>query len=185
VIVVRLFAHDAPKTVENFVGLATGEKEWTHPATGEKRKGMPLYDGTIFHRCIKDFMVQGGDPLGRGTGGPGFKFETARDFARAYREGRTSPLQVAERVLERTRESDERDPAMRLFIAQQRDDVLVQAHAATERWQHGKPRSPLERLPPRSVSARTIKSHRSSSAHFTMAIPGSPTPTRSRWTMPT
>jgi Asp-tRNA(Asn)/Glu-tRNA(Gln) amidotransferase A subunit family amidase len=79
--------------------------------------------------------------------GPGFRFETARDFARAYREGRTSPLQVAERVLERTRESEERDPAMRLFIAQQRDDVLAQAHAATERWQHGKPLSPLDGVP--------------------------------------
>ncbi len=74
-IVIRLFAKDAPKTVENFVGLASGEKEWTHPATGEKQKGVPLYDGTIFHRCIKEFMVQGGDPLGRGTGGPGYKFE--------------------------------------------------------------------------------------------------------------
>jgi Asp-tRNA(Asn)/Glu-tRNA(Gln) amidotransferase A subunit family amidase len=79
--------------------------------------------------------------------GPGFRFETARDFARAYREGRTSPLQVAEKVLERARESDERDPAMRLFIAQQRDDVLAQAHEATERWQHGKPLSPLDGVP--------------------------------------
>jgi peptidyl-prolyl cis-trans isomerase A (cyclophilin A) len=74
-IVVKLFAKDAPKTVENFVGLATGEKTWTDPATGESKQGVPLYDGTIFHRCIKDFMVQGGDPLGRGTGGPGYKFE--------------------------------------------------------------------------------------------------------------
>jgi peptidyl-prolyl cis-trans isomerase A (cyclophilin A) len=74
-IVVRLFAKDAPKTVENFVGLATGEKEWTHPATGERHRDKPLYDGTVFHRCIKDFMIQGGDPLGRGTGGPGYKFE--------------------------------------------------------------------------------------------------------------
>ncbi|HVE81588.1 MAG TPA: peptidylprolyl isomerase [Myxococcales bacterium] len=74
-IVVRLFSKDAPKTVENFVGLATGEKPWTHPGTGEPMEGKPLYDGTIFHRCIKDFMVQGGDPLGRGTGGPGYKFE--------------------------------------------------------------------------------------------------------------
>ncbi len=74
-IVVRLFAKDAPKTVENFVGLATGEKPWTDPSSGETKKGVPLYDGTLFHRCIKDFMVQGGDPLGRGTGGPGFNFE--------------------------------------------------------------------------------------------------------------
>ncbi len=74
-IVVKLFAKDAPKTVENFVGLATGEKDWTHPATGEKHSGKPLYDGTIFHRCIANFMVQGGDPLGKGFGGPGYKFE--------------------------------------------------------------------------------------------------------------
>lgn len=72
---IRLFTRDAPKTIENFVGLATGEKEWTDPASGEKKVNTPLYDGTIFHRCIKDFMVQGGDPLGRGTGGPGFRFE--------------------------------------------------------------------------------------------------------------
>jgi peptidyl-prolyl cis-trans isomerase A (cyclophilin A) len=74
-IVVRLLSKQAPKTVENFVGLATGEKEWTHPGTHEAGKGIPLYDGTIFHRCIADFMVQGGDPLGRGTGGPGYQFE--------------------------------------------------------------------------------------------------------------
>jgi peptidyl-prolyl cis-trans isomerase A (cyclophilin A) len=73
-VVVRLFSKDAPKTVENFVGLATGEKDWTDPATREKKTGTPLYDGTIFHRCIADFMVQGGDPLGRGTGGPGYQF---------------------------------------------------------------------------------------------------------------
>jgi peptidyl-prolyl cis-trans isomerase A (cyclophilin A) len=82
-IVVRLFPKDAPKTVENFVGLATGEKQWTHPATGETQK-TPLYDGTIFHRCIKDFMVQGGDPLGRGTGGPGYKFEDEFQSGRRF-----------------------------------------------------------------------------------------------------
>jgi peptidyl-prolyl cis-trans isomerase A (cyclophilin A) len=74
-IAVRLFTQDAPKTVENFVGLATGEKDSTHPGTREKKVGVPLYDGTIFHRCIGDFMVQGGDPLGQGYGGPGYKFE--------------------------------------------------------------------------------------------------------------
>jgi peptidyl-prolyl cis-trans isomerase A (cyclophilin A) len=73
-IVVKLFPKDAPKTVENFVGLATGEKEWTDPNTQEKTT-RPLYDGTVFHRCIADFMVQGGDPLGQGIGGPGYKFE--------------------------------------------------------------------------------------------------------------
>jgi len=83
-IVVKLFSKDAPKTVENFVGLATGEKEWTHPATGEVKKGTPLYDGTIFHRCIREFMVQGGDPLGRGTGGPGYKFEDEFQSGRRF-----------------------------------------------------------------------------------------------------
>ena len=74
-IVVKLYSAAAPKTVENFVGLATGEKTWTHPKTNEKQEGVPLYDGTIFHRCIPNFMVQGGDPLGQGYGGPGYKFE--------------------------------------------------------------------------------------------------------------
>ena len=83
-ITVRLFPKDAPKTVENFVGLATGEKPWTHPATGEAKKSVPLYDGTIFHRCITNFMVQGGDPLGRGTGGPGFKFEDEFQSGRKF-----------------------------------------------------------------------------------------------------
>ncbi|HMK74362.1 MAG TPA: peptidylprolyl isomerase [Myxococcaceae bacterium] len=86
-VVVKLFAKDAPKTVENFVGLATGEKGWTHPGTREKKTGTPLYDGTIFHRCIAQFMIQGGDPIGRGTGGPGYQFEdefqSGRKFDRA------------------------------------------------------------------------------------------------------
>ena len=71
---VRLLPKEAPKTVANFVGLATGTKEWTDPKTGQKVK-RPLYDGTIFHRVIPEFMIQGGDPLGRGIGGPGYKFE--------------------------------------------------------------------------------------------------------------
>jgi peptidyl-prolyl cis-trans isomerase A (cyclophilin A) len=70
---VELFENQAPKTVKNFVGLATGEIEWTNPATGQKTTD-PLYDGVIFHRVIPQFMIQGGDPLGRGTGGPGYKF---------------------------------------------------------------------------------------------------------------
>jgi peptidyl-prolyl cis-trans isomerase A (cyclophilin A) len=69
-----LYPQQAPKTVENFVGLAKGEKEWTDPRSGENAK-KALYDGTIFHRVIPDFMVQGGDPLGLGIGGPGYKFE--------------------------------------------------------------------------------------------------------------
>jgi peptidyl-prolyl cis-trans isomerase A (cyclophilin A) len=83
-VVVKLFTKDAPKTVENFVGLATGEKEWTHPGTRQKQAGVPLYDGTLFHRCIADFMVQGGDPLGRGTGGPGYQFEDEFQSGRRF-----------------------------------------------------------------------------------------------------
>jgi peptidyl-prolyl cis-trans isomerase A (cyclophilin A) len=73
-IVVRLYEDKAPRTVENFVGLATGTKEWTDPKTGKKVK-RPLYNGTIFHRVIPNFMIQGGDPLGTGRGGPGYKFD--------------------------------------------------------------------------------------------------------------
>ena len=82
-IVCELYDDDAPGTVENFVGLATGTKEWTDPKTGEKVKGKPFYDGLRFHRVIDDFMIQGGDPFSRyddmkarwGTGGPGFKIK--------------------------------------------------------------------------------------------------------------
>ena len=70
---IRLLPFHAPKTVRNFVELARGEREWTHPATGETSTA-PLYDGTVFHRVIKGFMIQGGDPLGNGTGGPGYEF---------------------------------------------------------------------------------------------------------------
>lgn len=73
-LVVELFWEKAPVTVLNFVQLAEGQKEWTDPRTNEKSK-KPLYNGTIFHRVIPDFMIQGGDPLGQGTGGPGFRFE--------------------------------------------------------------------------------------------------------------
>ena len=70
----KLYGHHAPKTVNNFVGLATGEIEWTHPATG-KSTTEPLYNGVVFHRIIPGFMIQGGDPLGQGTGGPGYRFD--------------------------------------------------------------------------------------------------------------
>ncbi len=73
-IVVKLLAEKAPKTVENFLGLAEGTKEWKDPKSGQAMK-KPLYDGTVFHRVIPQFMIQGGDPLGTGTGGPGYKFE--------------------------------------------------------------------------------------------------------------
>jgi peptidyl-prolyl cis-trans isomerase A (cyclophilin A) len=72
-IVIELFTNQAPKTVKNFVDLATGAKEWTDPNIGEKVK-TKLYDGTIFHRVIPGFMIQGGDPLGSGMGGPGYNF---------------------------------------------------------------------------------------------------------------
>jgi peptidyl-prolyl cis-trans isomerase A (cyclophilin A) len=71
---VNLFGNHAPITVDNFVGLATGAKEWKHPRTGEVST-KPLYDGVIFHRIIKEFMLQGGDPLGQGIGGPGYQFD--------------------------------------------------------------------------------------------------------------
>jgi len=70
---INLMPNHAPKTVANFVELATGAREWTDPQTREKTN-RPLYDGTIFHRVIDNFMIQGGDPLGRGTGGPGYNF---------------------------------------------------------------------------------------------------------------
>ena len=72
-IVLRLYPDHAPKTVRNFVELAEGSREWTDPRTGRASKDK-LYDGTIFHRVIPGFMIQGGDPLGTGTGGPGYKF---------------------------------------------------------------------------------------------------------------
>ena len=73
-IVVRLFENDAPVTVKNFIDLAEGSREWTHPTTRAK-SSTPLYNGTIFHRVIPDFMVQGGDPTGTGMGGPGYQFQ--------------------------------------------------------------------------------------------------------------
>jgi peptidyl-prolyl cis-trans isomerase A (cyclophilin A) len=72
-IVINLFPNHAPNTVANFVGLATGCKEYTDPRTGKKTTGK-FYDGLVFHRVIEGFMIQGGDPLGVGTGGPGYKF---------------------------------------------------------------------------------------------------------------
>ena len=73
-ITVRLFESDAPVTVKNFIELAEGKREWTHPATRTKSQDK-LYNGTIFHRVIPDFMIQGGDPAGTGMGGPGYRFQ--------------------------------------------------------------------------------------------------------------
>ncbi|MEU3352085.1 peptidylprolyl isomerase [Streptomyces sp. NPDC037389] len=71
---IRLLPNHAPQTVKNFVELANGEREWVNPETGAKTKDK-LYDGTVFHRVISGFMIQGGDPLGNGTGGPGYQFK--------------------------------------------------------------------------------------------------------------
>ena len=82
-IVAELWDDEAPETVANFVGLATGEKEWTDPKTGQKNKGKPYFDGLRFHRVVNNFVIQGGDPYTRyddmrgkwGTGGPGYKIK--------------------------------------------------------------------------------------------------------------
>jgi peptidyl-prolyl cis-trans isomerase A (cyclophilin A) len=70
-----LFEKETPITVENFIGLASGTKDWKNPVSGASKKGVPLYDGTIFHRVIPEFMIQGGDPAGNGSGDPGYKFK--------------------------------------------------------------------------------------------------------------
>ncbi|MQA30622.1 MAG: peptidylprolyl isomerase [Luteitalea sp.] len=89
---VRLFEDEVPQTVANFVGLVEGTKEWTDPKTGQKVK-RPYYDGLIFHRVIAGFMIQGGDPLGTGTGGPGYKF--ADEFHPKLRHTKSGLLSMA------------------------------------------------------------------------------------------
>ena len=83
-----LFKDKAPMTVENFIGLATGKKDWTNPVSRAKKTNTPLYDGTIFHRVIPDFMIQGGDPAGNGTGDPGYKFNDEFSDLKFDRPGR-------------------------------------------------------------------------------------------------
>ena len=89
---IRLFDQEAPNTVANFVGLAEGTKEWTDPRTGAKVT-QPYYDGIIFHRIIDGFMIQGGDPLGQGIGGPGYKF--ADEFHSSLRHRKAGILSMA------------------------------------------------------------------------------------------
>ena len=90
----RLFAEETPKTVANFTGLAEGSKEWSDPRTNRKTTAR-YFDGTIFHRVIDGFMIQGGDPLGRGTGGPGYTFED--EFSPKLRHDRPGLLSMANR----------------------------------------------------------------------------------------
>lgn len=71
----KLFEKETPETVANFIGLASGTKDWKNPVSGATKHGVPLYDGTIFHRVIPNFMIQGGDPAGNGSGDPGYKFK--------------------------------------------------------------------------------------------------------------
>ena len=90
----RLFDAEAPRTVANFVGLAEGTKEWTDPRKGSKVK-QPYYNGTVFHRVIEGFMIQGGDPLGQGTGGPGYTFND--EFSPKRRHDKAGVLSMANR----------------------------------------------------------------------------------------
>ena len=90
----RLFDAETPNTVANFTGLAEGTKEWTDPRSGRKVK-QPYYDGTVFHRVIDGFMIQGGDPLGQGTGGPGYTF--ADEFHPTLRHDKAGVLSMANR----------------------------------------------------------------------------------------
>jgi peptidyl-prolyl cis-trans isomerase A (cyclophilin A) len=90
--VCKLFEKEAPKTVANFVGLAEGSKEFTDPKTGQKAK-RAFYDGLTFHRVIPSFMIQGGCPLGTGTGGPGYRFED--EFHKSLRHDKPGKLSMA------------------------------------------------------------------------------------------
>jgi peptidyl-prolyl cis-trans isomerase A (cyclophilin A) len=90
----RLFDAETPNTVANFTGLADGSKEWTDPRSGQRVKH-PYFNGTIFHRVIADFMIQGGDPLGQGTGGPGYNF--ADEFHATLRHSKPGILSMANR----------------------------------------------------------------------------------------
>ena len=88
-----LFEKETPVTVENFIGLATGKKDWKNPASGVTKHNTPLYDGTIFHRVIPEFMIQGGDPLGTGTGDPGYRFQD--EFVETLKFDRPGRLAMA------------------------------------------------------------------------------------------
>jgi peptidyl-prolyl cis-trans isomerase A (cyclophilin A) len=90
----KLFDAETPNTVANFTGLAEGSKEWTDPRSGQRVK-QPYFNGTVFHRVIADFMIQGGDPLGQGTGGPGYNFND--EFHPKLRHSKAGILSMANR----------------------------------------------------------------------------------------
>jgi peptidyl-prolyl cis-trans isomerase B (cyclophilin B) len=109
-IVCRLFEKDAPKTVANFVDLAEGKREWTHPST-RKKSNDRLYDGTVLHRVIPDFMIQGGDPQGTGIGGPGYSIKG--EFSS---NGVTNDLKHTEGVISMARSMDPDSAGSQFFI---------------------------------------------------------------------
>jgi len=92
---VELYGDRAPRTVENFVGLSTGDRTWTDPETGEEVDGQPLYDDILFHRVIDGFMIQTGDPTGTGRGGPGYTFDD--EFHEELRHDEAGTLSMANR----------------------------------------------------------------------------------------
>ena len=107
---IELFPHHAPKTVENFVGLAEGSKEFSDPETGEKVT-RPFYDGVVFHRIISGFMIQGGCPLGTGTGGPGWHIKG--EFAA---NGVPNPIKHTRGVISMARAMDPNSAGSQFFI---------------------------------------------------------------------
>ena len=155
-IVVKLLPEKAPKTVENFVGLAEGTKEWTDPRSGQKQK-KPLYDGTVFHRVIPEFMIQGGDPLGTGTGGPGYKF--ADEIGPDNRFTKAGPARDGERRPEHERlavlHHRDRDPVARQGPHHLRRGGARRGARAEDRAHRQRARSSSRRSP--SPAARSRK----------------------------
>ena len=123
-IVVELFGNHAPLTVENFIGLADGSRQWKHPRTGEIMN-TPLYKDVVFHRIIKDFMIQGGCPLGNGTGGPGWNIKG--EFAA---NGVNNPLKHTRGVISMARSMNPNSAGSQFFIMHQDAPHLDGQYAA-------------------------------------------------------
>ena len=145
----ELFESKTPKTVANFTGLVEGTKEWKHPKTGQKHTSTPYYDGIVFHRVIKGFMIQGGDPLGEGHGGPGYQFED--EFHPELRHDRPGILSMANAGPEHQRQPVLRDarpdpaprsPPLRLRRRHQGLDV-VQKIGQTQTDRNDRPVTPV------------------------------------------